>query len=255
MSITNHTALIIDDETNNIALLEHFVSKYCLDIKVVGHALTVQDAIAKIKSKRPDILFLDIKLNEGDAFDILDSLKEVKAQIIFVTSYNEYALKAFKYNAIDYILKPIIIEDLVVAVNKAVKNIEQKRFFDFQKVQALKPQKEAPENKNYIAISYPDRIDMLKANDVIYIEAINRYAVFHTRDGKKHVSSKNLRYFEEILDDTVFFRTHNTHIININHLVKIVKTGGSYCEMDTGLLLPISKRKQEEFNKFLKIKN
>lgn len=255
MSVTTHKVLLIDDEINNVALLEHFVSKYCLGVKVIGHALTIPEAISKIKSDQPDILFLDIKLNEGDAFDILDTLGDIKAQIIFVTSYNEYAIKAFKYNAIDYILKPVVIEEIILAVNKAIKNIQEKRYFDFQKIEALSQSKEkSPENKDCVAIAHIDKIELLKTAEVIYVEAVSRYSIFHTKDGKKHMASKNIGYFEKILDNTTFFRIHNTHIVNINHIVTIIKTDGYYCEMDTGQLLPISRRRQEGLGKFLKVK-
>lgn len=251
-----YRALIVDDEVNNSAILQHFVTTYCRNVEVIGQATTVAQAVTEINSKQPDIIFLDIRLNEGDAFDILDKIENIKAQVIFVTSYDEYAIKAFKYNAVDYILKPILIEDVVLSVNKAIKNIEQKQYFDFQKNMSSDFQSLVPENKDYLAIPSMDAVDLVRNSHIIYIEADNKYTILHTTtEGKKYISSKNLQYFESVADPLSFFRIHHSYIVNIQHLLRIVKRDGSYCEMAGGVLLPISKRKQDDFNVFLKIKN
>ncbi|WP_448607570.1 LytR/AlgR family response regulator transcription factor [Paenimyroides ceti] len=254
--MNSYKALIIEDEINNVAILKYFLTKYCINIEVVGHASTINEAVSAIDLLEPDILFLDIHLNEGDAFDVLDRLKHINAQIIFVTSYNEYAIKAFKYNAIDYLLKPVVIEELILAVNKAVKNIHQQRYFDFNKL-AMLSKTEIPvlENNEYIAIASIDKIDLLKASDVLYLESDSKYAIFHSVDGKKYTSSKNLLHFEKIIDSSRFFRVHHSYIINIEHVVRIIKKDGSYCELSNGMLIPIAKRKQNDFNRFLKIKS
>ncbi|MDT4799744.1 Sensory transduction protein LytR [compost metagenome] len=252
-----YRALIVDDEVNNSAILQHFVTTYCRNVDVIGQAASVAEAISEINSQQPDIIFLDIRLNEGDAFDILDKVENIKAQVIFVTSYNEYAIKAFKYNAVDYILKPILIEDVVLSVNKAIKNIEQKQYFDFQKNILSKDFPSlVTENKDYLAIPSVDSVDLVRTNHIVYIEADNKYTILHTTtEGKKYISSKNLQYFESIADPLFFFRIHHSYIVNIQHLIRILKRDGCYCEMAGGILLPISKRKQDDFNIFLKIKN
>lgn len=251
-----YRALIVDDEVNNSAILQHFVTTYCRNVEVIGQATTVAQAVSEINSKQPDIIFLDIRLNEGDAFDILDKIENIKAQVIFVTSYDEYAIKAFKYNAVDYILKPILIEDVVLSVNKAIKNIEQKQYFDFQKNISSDFQSSVIENKDYLAIPSMDAVDLVRNSDIVYIEADNKYTILHTTtEGKKYISSKNLQYFESVADPLLFFRIHHSYIVNIQHLLRIVKRDGSYCEMAGGVLLPVSKRKQDDFNVFLKIKN
>ena len=169
-----YRALIVDDEVNNSAILQHFVTTYCRNVEVIGQATTVAQAVSEINSKQPDIIFLDIRLNEGDAFDILDKIENIKAQVIFVTSYDEYAIKAFKYNAVDYILKPILIEDVVLSVNKAIKNIEQKQYFDFQKNISSDFQSSVIENKDYLAIPSMDAVDLVRNSDIVYIEADNK---------------------------------------------------------------------------------
>lgn len=254
--MNKYKALIIEDEINNAAILKHFLTKYCLNIEVIGHASSVQEAILTINAQQPDILFIDIQLNEGDAFDILDSFEDIKTQIIFVTSHDEYAVKAFKYNAIDYILKPIVIEDIILAVNKAIKNIERQNYFDFKKLSTFAGTKQQSFDSNeYIAIASIDKIDLLKVNEILYIKADDKYTIFHTIGAKKYTSTKNLLHFEKLIEANRFFRVHHSYIINIEHVVRILKKDGSYCELVNGALIPISKRKLDDFNRFLKIKN
>lgn len=253
--MNKYKAVIVDDEINNILLLKHFISQYCLNIKVVGEALTTSEAISIINEIEPDILFLDIRLNGKDVFEVLDQIKISKSQVIFVTSHDEYALKAIKYNAIDYILKPIVIEDLIISINKAIIKIEQQQYFDFSKGSEInKIQKEVSNNRLYVAISSMDKIELLKMSDIMYVGADSKYATFHLINGKQHISNKNLIFYENILDQSVFFRIHKSFIINITYTLRIIKKDGSYCELINGVMLPISKRKQELFNLFLKIK-
>lgn len=252
----SYKAVIIDDDINSIEMLKHFIKKYCRAIEVVGEAQTITEALSEITATEPDILFLDIQLNEGDAFDILDKIRTSNAQIIFITSYNDYAIKAFKYNAVDYLLKPIEIDELVLAVNKAIDNIKLKQHFDYHKIAALTNaiSVKGEGSNDYVAIPAVDKIEVLKADDIIYIVADNKYTMVYTSDQKKHISSKNLLFFEESLDKTHFFRIHNTYIINVKYLARVVKSDGGYCEMITGESLPIAKRKAEEFGRFLKVR-
>jgi two-component system LytT family response regulator len=250
--MNTYRIVIVDDEINNILILRHFISKYCLNVEIVGQAVSISEAIVVINRTKPDILFLDIRINEGEIFDALDKLDITKAQVIFVTAHDEYAVKAFKYNAIDYILKPISIEEVVIAVNKAIMKIEQQNFFDFRTMSTIN--KDISESKEYVAVASIDKIDLLQSNEIMYIEAGGKYSIFHTRDGKQYTSSKNLGNYEKVLDDACFFRIHHTYIINMKYVVRVIKKDGSYCELMNGLLIPVAKRKQDDFNRFLKIK-
>jgi len=253
--MNTYKAVVVDDEVNNILLLKHFIEKYCINIEVIGEALTTIEAIKLINEADPDILFLDIRLNGKEVFEVLDQIKISKGQVIFVTSHDEYALKAIKYNAIDYILKPIIVEDLIISINKAIKKIQQQKYFDFSKgPRANIVQKEISDNKNYIAVASLDKIELLKVSDIMYVSSDSKYATFHLINGKLHVSNRNLIFYENILDASLFFRIHKSFIINISYTSRIIKKDGSYCELINGVLLPIAKRKQDLFNRFLKIK-
>lgn len=244
--------VIVDDEVNNIFILKHFVSKYCTNVEVVGHALSVADAIIEINGKQPNIVFLDARLNGKEAFEILDKVNNPNMQVIFVTAYDEYALKAFKYNATDYILKPIAIEEVLLAINKAIQNLNKQKYFDLN---FYKKTHDVHDNKDYIAIASMDKIDLIKTEEIMYLEAESKYAVFNLKGGKKLVSNKNLIYYERCISNWDFFRVHNSYIINIKFVTRIIKKEGCYCELANGFLIPVARRKQEEFNRFLKVKD
>ncbi|OOG64649.1 LytTR family DNA-binding domain-containing protein, partial [Flavobacterium sp. A45] len=187
--MNTYKVVLVEDEVNNILLLKHFIEQYCINVIVVGEALTSTDAVAIINENEPDILLLDIRLNGKEVFEVLDQITINKAQIIFVTSHDEYALRAIKYNAIDYILKPIIIEELVLSINKAIKKLQQQNYFDFSKgSQINKIEKEISNNKDYIAVASMDKIELIKTSDIMYLSSDSKYATFHVISGKEYVS-------------------------------------------------------------------
>lgn len=250
-----YNAVIVDEEMNNISLLKHLISKYFSDIEVVGHAMSITEAVLIINDQNPDILFLDSQLHGKEVFEVLDQITIKNAQLIFVTSHEQYALKAIKYNPIDYILKPVILEDLILAINKAVKKLVRNSYYDFKdgcKIDKIPD--EVPQNKEYLAVPSQDKIELFKVSDIIFVQSDSKYATFYLFDGTQHVSNKNLIYYEGILDSKSFFRIHKSYIINIKYTSRVIKKDGSYCQLVNGKLLPIAKRKKEEFNRFLKIK-
>ncbi|OOG79243.1 LytTR family DNA-binding domain-containing protein, partial [Flavobacterium sp. A45] len=168
--MNTYKVVVVDDELNNILLLKHFIATYCLNVIVVGEALTSKDAIEVINECEPDILLLDIRLNGKEVFEALDQIKINKAQIIFVTSHDEYALRAIKYNAIDYILKPVIIEELILSINKAISKLNQQNYFDFSRgSQINKIERDISNNKDYIAVASMDKIELIKTSDIVYL--------------------------------------------------------------------------------------
>lgn len=253
--MTQVTAVIIDDEINNVDLLVHFINQYCPQINVVGKAITKEEGIALTNQLKPQILFLDIMLNEGNGFDLLDNITYKKSKIIFITAYSEYAIKAFKYNAVDYLLKPIEIDELITAVDKACLAIENNEFTEPTQVKNLK--KIVTNNKlpiSLIAIPSADKIDFIKVEDIIYIKSQGRYSIFNLKDSKQIVATKNLGEYENLLDTNTFFRIHNSYLINLTKVTSINKTGGNYCVMENAEELPIAKRRQDKLHRFLKIK-
>ncbi len=247
-------AIIVDDEGKNVKLLDHFIQKYCPQINIVGTALTNEEAVEKIDALKPHLIFMDIVLDEGTAFDVLDKINHSQYKLIFITSYSEYAVRAFKHNAIDYILKPVSIEDLILAVNKAYEDIEREWFTSKEQIFNLTGTIENRAPFRFIAVPSMDKIEFVKIEDILYLNSDGRYTIFYLSNGNKIMASKNLGEFENIIDKTQFFRIHNSYIVNLQHIKKINKTDGSYCEMSNNESLPIAKRRQESLNKFLRIK-
>lgn len=247
-----YDAVIIDDEVGNLVLLNHFITKFCIDINIVGQADSVEMGINLINLKKPTILYLDIRLESRYAFDILDSIDFSDMEVVFVTAFEEFALKAFKYNAVDYILKPLSIEDLILATNRALKRIMEKDIF--YKQLELGERKNNSKTSKYVSISSIDKVNLIIKQDIIFCKSDGRYTTFYLNNKEEYVACKNLGEYEQILVEECFFRIHHSYIVNLDYLVKINKKAGNYCEMTNGALLPIAKRRQENLNKFLNIK-
>ncbi|MCK9300835.1 MAG: LytTR family DNA-binding domain-containing protein [Bacteroidales bacterium] len=236
--------LIIDDEAPARELLAGILENYCHRTELIGFADGVQNGLTAIKSLKPDLVLLDINLEDGNAFDLLREFNEIPFALIFVTAYENYALNAFRFSAVDYIMKPVNIDDLVKAVQKAADKLEQaslglklKNFFDNLNSK--------PEDKK-IVLKTQESIHIVKLSDIIRCEADHNYCTFYFVNGKKIVVSRNLGEFEEMLNGLFFFRTHQSHLININHILSFEKNEGGYLKMADNSSVPVSKRKKEE---------
>lgn len=242
----HYSALILDDEIENIALLELYLNKYCKQIQRLYTSSKLDDALEIIINHQPDILFLDIDLgNNSNSFDLIEKYNLGSSQIIFITSHDQYALKAININNIAaYILKPMQIDALLKAVDKAITNVDCQDFKKENQTQKV----------NFIAVSSLDRIEIIPTIDIMYCSADGKYTRFYTATNKKHTSSRNLGEYQELLDAHYFFRIHHKHLVNINFVKAINKADGYFCELVNGETLPISKRRQEDFNRFLKLR-
>ena len=167
-------AILIDDEKNNLDLLSHFVKKYCLDVEVISECLTYQDALVQIDELKPDLLFLNIVLDENTAFDLLKEVKFKKYKIIFTTAYDEYAVKAFKFNMADYLLKLILIDDLIAAVGKIHKGWKTSEYLNSSQISNLSNSVLGKHPMNFLTISGSDRIDFIDPKEIIYMQSNGR---------------------------------------------------------------------------------
>ncbi len=242
--MTKLRTLIIDDEAPIRELISGIIENYCETAEIIAVADGVESGLAAIKQHKPDLVLLDVKLNDGTGFDLLQQLDEIKFAIIFITAYEKYAVNAFKFAAVDYIMKPIHIDDLTSAIRKAAEQSEQqvlsqklKNFFDNINSK--------PEDKK-IVLKTLESIFIVKVADIIRCEADHNYTTFYLTNGKKVLVSKTLKDYEEMLCDYFFFRTHQSHLININHVVSFEKNDGGYLKMADGSSVPVSKRKREE---------
>ncbi|MCB0753431.1 MAG: response regulator transcription factor [Ignavibacteriae bacterium] len=248
------SAVIVDDEIENIKLLRILLGKYCPFVKTIGEALTSNEAVSLINKFKPALVFMDVELDKDTGFDVLEQIDDVDIKVIIVTAHNQYAIDAFKHSSIDYITKPIGVEQLIIAVNKARNDIEKDRFTHlFKSGKLLKGLKQS-NDRDFVAIPSVNKVEFVKLENIIYLKSDGRYTVFNLTSGKKIIASKNLGEYEAILDANKFFRIHNSYIVNLNHVEKINKEAGNYCDMTNRDSLPIAKRRQESLSKFLLIK-
>lgn len=238
--------VLVEDEKNNLDLLNHFIKKYCKKIDVIASCSTYDQALSVLRAEDPDLVFLDIVLDRDTSFDLLQELGNPDFQIIFITAYDEYAIRAFKYNTIDYLLKPIIIEELVAAVNKVAEKINENKTLDMGSIKNISQSFNTKHPANFIMISGMDRIDFIHPDEVVYLKSTGRYTEFYLKDKKRKItSSKPIGEYENILDQDVFYRIHNSFLINLAQLININKRAGNYCEMSNGDSLPLSRRRYE----------
>jgi two-component system LytT family response regulator len=238
-------SVIIDDELKSRESLKILLTDFCEDVEVAATCQNVAEGIEAIHQYKPDVVFLDIQMQRETGFDLLSKVKPVDFEVIFTTAHSEYAIKAFKFSAIDYLLKPIDIEEL----KKALFKVERKMNGSIsdrleQLIHNLKPST----NQNFkLALPTSDGLIFVKIEDIIYCEASSNYTMIFTNDGKKHVISRTLKEYEDLLAEHNFFRIHNSHLINLGLIKKYVRGDGGYVIMNNDVSLDVSKRKKEAF--------
>ena len=237
-------ALIIDDESKARETIAHLLKLTFNDVEMVGEADSVITGIESIQNLKPDLVFLDIQLEDGTGFDILQKLNQIDFQIIFITAFNEYAVKAFKYAAMDYLMKPVNPQEFVEAVTRVKEGLEKN---DFQtKFEAyLSHLKDSDAEHKKIILKTAESIHLIKVLDIIRCEADRGYTDFFLRDGKKILVSKGLKDYDDILSEFNFIRTHQSHLINLDYIKSFEKADGGYILMTDGSTVPVSSRKRE----------
>lgn len=234
-------ALIIDDEANNREKLHNSVIKYCPDVLVVGEADGVRTGISAIRNHLPDLVFLDIKMNDGTGFDLLNRFDSIDFKVIFVTAFEEFALKAFRMSAVDYLLKPVDPDELVEAVKKAGDQIKQNLQSQFD---ALNNNLQ-PGHPKKIVLKEAESIHLVNVSDIIHAESDSNYTVFHFRGNRKIMVSRQLKDFDEMLTEIGFFRVHKSHLVNLEEIVRFEKADGGFLVMSDESRVPVSSRKRE----------
>jgi two-component system, LytTR family, response regulator len=243
--------IIIDDEPGNVITLQELLRLYCPEVRVTGTAADTVKGIDTILKLNPDLVFLDIEMPYGNAFDLLDKLSPVNFEVIFITAFNNYAIKAFKYAALDYILKPVNIEELKLAVTKAKKRVEEKK--ENTRVTALLNNLKAAGNAiPKIGFATDDGFQLENLQNILYLEANGSYTFIFTREKKKYTIAKNLKEFEEILPENLFCRVHHSYIINMTGIKKYNKGRGGMVEMENGVCIDVAVRKKDQFLERLK---
>lgn len=245
------TAVIIDDEPKSVFTLKSFLQQHCQDVKIVGDANNAKNGRELIESAKPQLVFLDIEMPLGSGFDLLQSLPSIEFEIIFITAYNEYAINAFRFSALDYLLKPLRISQLMDAVDKASKRIKEKTATRNYEL-LLRNMKEHNAAKQKIAFTDRGEQFLVPMEEIMYLLADGNYTHVHTEE-KIFLTTKNLKDFEDMLPPDIFCRIHHGHIVNIQFIAKVQKGRGGSVSMKDGKVLEIAVRRKDDFMKmFLK---
>jgi two-component system, LytTR family, response regulator len=234
--------MIIDDEPNAVRTLQSYIQRYTQNVEVVATASSKQEAVKRIPTVAFDLLLLDINLGDGTGFQVLEEIENQVFATVFTTAYDEHAIKAFKYSAVDYLLKPINPEEFVETINR-VASLHQKTNRQ-QTTLANELNKGATSKK--LVINSSNEIHFLQIEDIIRLESYKNYTDIYLQDGQKITSSKTLKFYETLLEEYAFFRVHQRHLVPTKHVVKFLKEDGGYVLLSNGDQVEVSRRKKEQ---------
>jgi two-component system, LytTR family, response regulator len=243
-------AILIDDERSSRNALRQKLINHCPEVTIIAECENGEEGIKNIEEKNPDIIFLDVEMPRMNGFTMLQQLQQHNFQIIFITAYDHYAIKAIKFSALDYLVKPVEVADLKLAVEKAAakrKNSYGNPALEMLLQNLMNKEKE----QHHIAIPCMDGLQFVETGNIIYLEAESNYSIFHLAGNKKITVAKTLKDFEELLPSSIFIRIHHSFIININCIEKYTKGEGGQVLMKNGVTLDVARRKKEAFIKMI----
>ncbi|OUS02742.1 hypothetical protein A9Q86_02715 [Flavobacteriales bacterium 33_180_T64] len=241
--------LIVDDEQHCIDRIKKLIDDYGENLQIIATCNTVEDALKTTKKLRPDLVFLDIEIHDKTGFDFLEHLGAFNFNVIFTTAFDNYAIKAFKYSAMDYLLKPIDNDDFIGAIKRLEKRLTP---LDTElQIKMLLNNLQKEDHKKMIRIPTSTGFEVLEIKDIVHCEADTSYTHIYTKNNKILVS-KPIKHFEDLLSDANFFRIHNSHLVNIDHIKKYTKGKGGYVTMSNNANIDVSTRRKEEFLKLFK---
>ena len=249
------TALLIDDDQHLRQGMKSLLERHAPEIRIIGEAESVKTGIEAIENWKPQVVFLDIHLNDGTGFDILEQVAKtngkLSSHIVFITAHEQYALKAFKFSALDYLLKPVDPEELKKSIVKIKEVLEKNTSFDHIDLLLENIRKKVDHFKR-IALSTADGIHLFEISDIIRCESQDNYTQFFIKNHKPLLISKTLKEYEELLMEHGFERIHQSHLINLSYLKSYIKTDGGYVIMGDNAKLPIAQRKKERLQELIK---
>lgn len=241
-------AVLIDDIEKARLTFREDLKEYAPDVEIIGEAGGVVEGAKLLKNIQPDIVFLDIQMQDGSGFDLLDLLPSIPFKIIFITASDAHAIKAFRYAAIDYLLKPVDPDELITALDK-FRSQKQDETDKYKLLNDTLKNHNKPTER--LALHSQDKIHIVNISDIIRCESSVNYTIFHFPGNRQMVVSKTLKEFEDLLTDLKFFRVHQSHLVNSKFIREFVKTEGGHLIMDDGTLVPVSTRKRAEVIKML----
>ncbi|HVU96483.1 MAG TPA: LytTR family DNA-binding domain-containing protein [Puia sp.] len=238
--------ILVDDEIDSIRVLSRLLETFCPKVSIVGTANGVDTAADIIRETRPDLVLLDIEMSQGNAFDLLNRLMPLEFQVIFVTAFDSYAIRAFKYSAVDYLLKPVDIDDLRSAIDRVREKpqtndlVEQMRIL-LSNVGMLQV------SHQKMAIPTITGLNFVPVQDILRFEAKGSYTVIYLSNGETVMATRTLREYEDLLPENVFCRIHSSHIINLSRIEKYQKGRGGVVLMEDGTTIEVAARRRDEF--------
>jgi two-component system, LytTR family, response regulator len=238
--------VVIDDEQNAVDFMISVIGEYCSDLEVVGQAGNVTDGVEVIGRLKPDLVLLDVEMPNGTGFDLLEFFPDKDFDVVFITAFNHYAIKAIKFSAVDYILKPVNINEFIESMKRVVQRRTDSHSKGNDNYRILLENLKTPAPSR-LAIPAADGMEYLNPKEIIRIEADGSYSWFHLTGERKILVSRNLKEFQDLLGDRSFFRSHNSCLINLKYVKKFVKKDGGYIEMLDGSQAPISRNRKDLF--------
>lgn len=246
----NVTCILIDDIPDVLSMLEKDIMRLFPNLQVIGKASSVVTAAKLLRKENPDIIFLDIMLGDGTGFDLLEIFPDLSSKIIFITASDAYALRAFKFAAIDYVLKPYSDSDLQNAVQKAQQNIKSESQQLSVLKEAISDNKKVPER---ISLHTQEKIIVVSLDSIIRCQSDNNYTIFFLDNGQKILVTKTLKYYSDLLKECNFMRVHQSHLINTKFIKEFIKSDGGYLLLTNKETIPVSVRKRSEVIQMLNL--
>jgi two-component system LytT family response regulator len=244
------TTCIIDDEVGMRNNLKYQLKALDLPVRLVGEATNVAEGIALLQEHEPDLVFLDVEMPDGKGFDVLKQMPELSAKVIFVTAHNHYAVEAFRFSALDYLLKPIDEDELQLAVSKAVQN-KEKEGYQMRISAFLNNMEDVSTKYKKLVLKNSDSIFAVQISDIIRLESSNNYTTFYLENEAPIVVSKTLKEYDEMLTRYGFYRIHQSHLMNLNYFVRYDKKDGGMIVMKDKTTLPIAAKKKDALFEYL----
>jgi two-component system LytT family response regulator len=251
------TAIIVDDEKRARTFLKGHITTFCPEVKIVAEAENVSSAVKAIREFNPELVFLDIKMPDGTGFDVIEKLRaedeaqDLRFKIIFTTAFDQYAIKAIKFSALDYLLKPIDPEELVTALKKNKISLPTSSINDNIDV-LIGNIKHLSDSNKRIVLNTSNKAYIYPINEIIRCESSGSYTIFHIKNSEPILISKSLGETEELLKDHQFERIHKSHLINVSYMRAFIKNDGGFVEMQNGDKIPVSNRKREYLMQLLR---
>jgi two-component system LytT family response regulator len=242
--------VLVDDEIASISILKNLLMALCPEVEIIGEADTVSTALKIIPACAPNLVLLDIEINNETAFDLLNRLNSIEFQTIFVTAWDNHAVQAFKYSAVDYLLKPVDAVDLQNAIRKVTKRTYEKQLIE--NIQVLQENIQALQSSQQkMAVPTMQGLSFVQLKDIMRLEASGRCTLIYLNNGKQLLTTRIIKEYEELLPANIFYRIHNSHIINLNNVQNYYKGRGGTVLMDDGTSIEVAFRRREEFLKRL----